>query len=215
MNRLLERNLNWLKSQGISAGQNLDDLEQLYEFMLGRPRTSVFVEIGVWRGGTLLLLSQFVREGGLVVGVDKYGNVARNDRRNRQMAETVAQRLRDIRNLDVHIVPKLSVDAIDDVKEILGGRDVDHLHIDGDHTYAGARTDFETYSPLVRKGGIVQLHDICTSPDVLGPQPSLEDSRGFVQQYWKDLKSEYVDRTIEFANNTENPAFTGIGIVRM
>lgn len=35
----------------------------------------------------------------------------------------------------------------------------DFLFIDGDHTREGVRLDYEMYSPLVRKGGIVAFHD--------------------------------------------------------
>lgn len=41
---------------------------------------------------------------------------------------------------------------------------MDFLFIDGDHAYEGVKADFEMYSPLVRKGGLVALHDICVHP---------------------------------------------------
>jgi predicted O-methyltransferase YrrM len=37
---------------------------------------------------------------------------------------------------------------------------VDFLFIDADHSYEGVKKDFEMYSPLVRKGGIIAFHDI-------------------------------------------------------
>lgn len=57
----------------------------------------------------------------------------------------------DIRTLDV-------------VKRILGGHKLDFLFIDGDHTYEGVKKDFEMYSPLVRKGGLIAFHDIVPGP---------------------------------------------------
>jgi cephalosporin hydroxylase len=47
---------------------------------------------------------------------------------------------------------------------LLGRRHTDVLFIDGDHSYAGVRSDWETYEPLVRPGGIVAFHDICPHP---------------------------------------------------
>lgn len=38
--------------------------------------------------------------------------------------------------------------------------EVDLLFIDGDHSYSGAKLDWEMYSPLVRPGGVVGFHDI-------------------------------------------------------
>ena len=46
------------------------------------------------------------------------------------------------------------------VKNILDGRIIDFLFIDGDHTYEGAKRDFNIYSSLVKEGGIIAFHDI-------------------------------------------------------
>jgi hypothetical protein len=46
-----------------------------------------------------------------------------------------------------------------------GGWGCRSLFIDGDHTYEGVRRDFEMYSPLVRKGGIIAFHDIYPGPE--------------------------------------------------
>lgn len=45
------------------------------------------------------------------------------------------------------------------VLEKLGGRAIDLLYIDGDHMYPAVKRDWELYSPLVRPGGIIVLHD--------------------------------------------------------
>ncbi|PKP81497.1 MAG: hypothetical protein CVT79_10460 [Alphaproteobacteria bacterium HGW-Alphaproteobacteria-18] len=55
-------------------------------------------------------------------------------------------------------------------------RKYDVLVIDGDHSYAGVKTDFENYAPLVRVGGYIILDDY-NSPD------------------WPDVK-EYVDNEL-------------------
>ena len=34
------------------------------------------------------------------------------------------------------------------------------LWIDGDHTYSGARTDFDLFAPFLAEGGIVAFHDV-------------------------------------------------------
>lgn len=38
----------------------------------------------------------------------------------------------------------------------------DFLHIDGNHDYEAVRSDWENYSPMVRPGGLVALHDLLT-----------------------------------------------------
>ena len=52
------------------------------------------------------------------------------------------------------------------VRELLRGRTVDFLFIDGGHTYPEVLEDWRAYSSLVRPGGLVVFHDIQnTHPD--------------------------------------------------
>jgi predicted O-methyltransferase YrrM len=52
---------------------------------------------------------------------------------------------------------------------------VDLVFIDGDHTEAGCRMDWELWSPLVAPGGVVLFHD-AIGPDALpGPRAVFED----------------------------------------
>jgi predicted O-methyltransferase YrrM len=61
---------------------------------------------------------------------------------------------------------------LDVIKNILDDRKVDFLFIDGDHTYEGVTRDFEMYSPLVKRGGIIAIHDIVpASPENVGGVP--------------------------------------------
>ena len=46
------------------------------------------------------------------------------------------------------------------MKTILRRRQVDLLHIDGDHTAEGVRADYAMYGPLVRSGGLIAFHDL-------------------------------------------------------
>jgi hypothetical protein len=45
--------------------------------------------------------------------------------------------------------------------EVLDGRGVDVLFVDGDHRYEGVRADLLGYGPKVAADGLVALHDIC------------------------------------------------------
>ena len=56
--------------------------------------------------------------------------------------------------------------VIDQVKSDLG--EVDILFLDGDHTYEGVKADLINYSPLVKSGGMIICHDMCSGydPDV-------------------------------------------------
>jgi predicted O-methyltransferase YrrM len=42
---------------------------------------------------------------------------------------------------------------------------LDILMIDGDHTYEGVKDDLNNYTPLVKSGGRIILHDVCSGYD--------------------------------------------------
>lgn len=97
------------------------------------------------------------------------------------------------------------------VQRQLGGRPVDFLFIDGDHSYKGVRTDFELYSPLVRPGGIVAMHDIV--PDhrtCYGLNTGCYS--GEVYQLWGELKQHY--HCVELIDNADQDGF-GIGLIEV
>jgi cephalosporin hydroxylase len=77
--------------------------------------------------------------------------------------------------------------------------EVDFLFIDGDHSYEGVKKDFELYSPLVRKGGVIAFHDII-------PNPNYGDIQ--VPQFWNEIKTKYPSREI-----IKNKDQFGIGVI--
>jgi cephalosporin hydroxylase len=71
----------------------------------------------------------------------------------------------------------------------LRGRLADLLFIDGDHTYGGVKSDWEMYSPLVTKGGVVAFHDI-------NDTQFHHDVGCEVDKLWKELEGEKYEFTI-------------------
>jgi predicted O-methyltransferase YrrM len=49
---------------------------------------------------------------------------------------------------------------VGDSKTAEWDKPIDILFIDGDHTYEGAKADFEKYSKFVKPGGIIFMHDV-------------------------------------------------------
>lgn len=91
------------------------------------------------------------------------------------------------------------------VRELLAGRPVDALFIDGDHTEAGAYRDYIMYRPLVRVGGLIAFHDIIDSE-------MHRNLNCFVSRAWERIKPEHADwREIVCGELT----WGGIGVVRM
>ena len=75
-----------------------------------------------------------------------------------------------------------------------------YVHIDGDHSYKGVKTDFEMFWPMVEKGGFLAIHDI-GSPDKNGNVYGTRD-------FWKEIKKTGKYKLIEIK---EDP---GVGIIQ-
>lgn len=112
-----------------------------------RPET--VVEIGVASGGTLWAFGSVCAPSATIVYIDPSPNASCDE----IAACLLRSGYRPVR------VPQSSQRAIATVTSALGGRKIDLLHIDGDHSYEGCMRDWELYSPLVASGGVVLLHD--------------------------------------------------------
>lgn len=99
----------------------------------------------------------------------------------------------------------------DRVQRKLGGGPIDFLFIDGDHSYQGVRADFELYAPLVRRGGLIALHDIV--PDH-GTRFGRDTGcyAGDVWSFWAELRQRH--ECEELVDDPEQDGF-GIGVVRV
>ncbi len=69
----------------------------------------------------------------------------------------------------------------------------DVLLIDGDHSYNGVKQDFAMYAPLVKKGGIILLHDVC-------------NQKCGVPEFWAELLTKYHGATLNYGT-------AGMGII--
>ncbi len=84
-----------------------------------------------------------------------------------------------------------SVDVMASLLQILDGRKIDFLFIDGDHTYEGVSSDFFRFAKLVADGGLIGFHDIIES--------EWQRSLGaHVDKLWNELKGwfdhcEFID----------------------
>ena len=79
--------------------------------------------------------------------------------------------------------------------------EIDWLFIDGDHRYEEVCKDWENYSPLVRKDGLIVLHDILQDET---------DSEIKVYRLWQELKQDH--KTKELMSGIDQKS-RGIGIV--
>jgi len=135
---------------GCPPAQRLCELARLWEALEElRPRT--VVEIGSLRGGWLYAMGPTCAERAFLMGIDTAQNPAR-----RRVEHELTREGHRVRWL---IADSHSEETVLTLRGVLEGRPVDVLHIDGDHSREGVLRDWEVYSPLVRRGGLVLLHD--------------------------------------------------------
>jgi predicted O-methyltransferase YrrM len=164
-----------------------------------RPR--VVVEIGTASGGTLFLLTRVAAPDALLISLDlpggRFGGGYQAWRKPlyRSFA-TAGQRIHLLRgnSHDPALAARL--------RQLLGGRAIDLLFIDGDHSYAGVQADFATYAPLVRPGGLVAFHDIVPDPR----QPDMQ-----VERFWREVAARYP--SAELIESPGEQAGYGIGVL--
>jgi cephalosporin hydroxylase len=181
----------------LRATQSTEEILWLLE-LVRELRPATVVEIGTDEGGTLFLWTWVAAPDATLVAVDvrplgllgrwsTYAFVRRGLARERQRVKLVMP------------VDSQSPATVDRVRRLLGDRPVDFLFVDGDHSYDAVKRDYELWSPLVRRGGLIAFHDV--KPDAPNDVP----------RFWSDLKrSTATEECI-----AGDPPSYGIGVVRV
>jgi len=158
-----------LPENTIRVQQNIDELKWLINHIV-KLKPKIILEIGIgWLGFhkicELILRDTYIQGNkNLLIGIDKqevHSKVIENldfDYNKVELKYIVGQ------SQDGDIVRKTS--------ELLGGRKIDFLFIDGDHSYELAKEDFINYSQFVRKGGLIGFHDISGGGNSMSGGPS-------------------------------------------
>jgi predicted O-methyltransferase YrrM len=180
--------------------QNMVELLGLVNLLRDR-RLEHVCEIGTFKGGTLYIWCQLAAPTAHIISVDLPGGQFGGGCSERCLPFFQSFR-RPGQTLDC-----LRGNSHDDkiraeFQKTLGGAELDFLFIDGDHSYAGVKQDFEFYSRFVKRGGLIGFHDIHHRP----AQPEIE-----VHRFWDELKSSR--RHQEFVETTDDRRKIGIGVV--
>jgi predicted O-methyltransferase YrrM len=185
----------------IGPMQIRSEIRNFLHLVASEPPETV-LEIGTGRGGTLFLLAQAARENALLVSIDAPGAVgfgARPEYASRaRLYRSLGRRRQRVVFLaaDSHLTETSSR-----VQQVLAGRLVDVLFVDGDHTLEGVASDFRMYAPLVRSGGLVAFHDIVPGPaEIVGGVPA----------FWQSVRAP---DSIEFVEDWDQGGY-GIGVLR-
>jgi predicted O-methyltransferase YrrM len=224
ISRMAARTLNHMASGCINNVENLVDLTFSFEYKQKFPksysiaikplqikseitalcrivqeaRPKVIVEIGTASGGTLFLFGRIANPE-KIISVDLPGGSFGGGYPFWKIPffksfgkKHVIQLIR----ADSH-----SEETLLKTKRRLKDSKVDFFFIDGDHTYEGVKRDFQMYSPLVRKGGIVAFHDIVTHDPKVGCE---------VDRFWNEIKQSY--RHVEIVE-AHSQKWAGIGVL--
>ncbi|MDQ3804772.1 MAG: class I SAM-dependent methyltransferase [Acidobacteriota bacterium] len=161
-------------------------------------RPAAVCEIGAAGGGTTFLFSRVAPPDCLLVTVD----LEFDEPRLRAVSSFARGRQRIVCvGRDSH-----DEETVRAVVGCLGGRSLDFLFIDGDHSRAGVARDFELYSPLVRPGGVIALHDI-----VPVREGDTNHHAGGVPEFWRELSDRYPSAR-QIIDDRGQSAF-GIGVI--
>jgi predicted O-methyltransferase YrrM len=169
--------------------------------ILDKAKPKVILEIGTAGGGTLFLFSNIADEEATLISVDLYQTVEKRIlfKYNKKEKQKIFLIQGDSHNIE----------TLKKIKAILRDNKVDFLFIDGDHSYEGVKKDFEMYSPLVRKGGIIAFHDII--PDYYTRYGIKTISyAGEVYKFWNEIKEKYEHLEIVKDRNQDG---SGVGII--
>jgi cephalosporin hydroxylase len=181
----------------VGITQKVEEIRWLFE-LVGEQRPRVVLEIGLDEGGTLFLWSRAAAPDGQLISVDTrpagpLGNASPFPLVRRSFARD-AQRVDLVLGADSH-----DAATAERIAELLAGRPVDFLFIDGDHSRDGVWQDVRMYGPLVRPGGLIAFHDVSTRTT-----PMTEGTA----QFWSEFKADH--ETDECVAGGE-PGF-GIGV---
>lgn len=119
------------------------------------------VEIGVDFGYSLFTLANDFPNA-VVFGFDpylEYGHA--NDAKSH-----VLRHVKHFPNIRLELLS--SIDGHNLWRKPTNYMDIDLLHIDGDHSYSGVSSDFNTWVAAVRPGGAIMFHDIYAFPNDVG-----------------------------------------------
>lgn len=178
----------------------------LYEFVL-EYKPKKMLELGVCTGQSTraILLAMKDSNFGKLISVDhkdrstifNNGFVNEND----DLCETMNAGYEDLKEHWVFVKGDThSDDTLKLVKDCLEDEELfDMAFIDAGHSYEDIKKDWELFYPLIKKGGIIMLHD------------TVNTDQG-VRLFWEEIKDEKFN--INWGATRRNNFIPGFGIVR-
>jgi cephalosporin hydroxylase len=170
--------------------------------LVRRLRPRVIVEIGTHRGGTLVCWAAVAAPSAHIVSIDMPTDEWTGLGAREEDLARVRRRLQPGQRLTTIAGDSHAPSTRARLADALQGAPVDLLWIDGDHSAAGVRQDFEMYGALVRRGGAIAFHDVHASEH----WPSFGSPA-----FWQEIKGRY--RADEFVAEPRPGGGMGIGVL--
>lgn len=180
----------------VQANQYAVEFKELLR-LVEAAQVSKVLEIGTFLGGSLYQWLRRMMPGGLLVAVDLPGATWGMP----DTASPDAWRQWGIQK-NIRVFPVLADSHNPQtVSQVHNFAPFDLVFIDGDHSYEGAKKDWDNYRYMVRKGGMVVFHDILQDPS--------RDGIG-VWQLWQEISGIYRSLALtSFGGQSEK----GIGVI--
>lgn len=138
---------------------------------------SSYLEIGSRHGGSLLMVSHYLRPGATVVCVDLPGADWGAVGSERSLSKVVNVLRRRGFRVTCFLGDSHRQETLSQVSALRPPGGFDVVFLDGDHTYEGILQDWTMYGSLGRDGGMVVFHDLVTPPH----NPRVEVGRLFTE----------------------------------
>lgn len=190
-----------IKSKKFRPSQKRSEIKALINIIKSHGFSRI-CEIGNYKGGSLILISQVADDNALLVSIDINYPITRKVINKKLLKPR--QKIISIKGDSKNLM------TIKKVEKALRDKKLDLLFIDGDHSYEGVKKDYELYSKLVRKGGYIIFHDI--HPDSFMKSGIKTSSYvGGVPKFWSEIKQENLDYD-EVIENISQDGY-GLGIL--
>lgn len=150
----------WEKARDIPGYLGDREFRALGMLFAGAPKDGVVVEIGSFKGKSAVGLATLSAHYGLgpIISIDPHNAPSATDPMLGNQASSFDDFMSALRNTGVerHVEAHRALSS-----QVAQGwnRPIRFLWIDGDHTYTGAKLDFELFSPYLVDGAIVAIHD--------------------------------------------------------
>jgi len=169
--------------------------------ILAQKKPKALLEIGTARGGTLFLLCKISHPDAIIFSIDLPEGQFGGQTYPNWKVPLYQSFSKDGQKLHLLRSNSHNPNTFLEIKRLLGNNTLDFLLIDGDHNYEGVKQDFEMYSPLVSKAGMIAFHDINDGPI---------KKVGGVRKFWKELNNNYPH--FEILENTQVEGY-GLGVL--